>query len=108
MRGGFHALALGGGVGAQGVLDAAAELGEDIFRQVARILRDEIDADALGADQANDLLDLVDQGLGRVIEQKVRFVEEEDELGLVRIADLREALEQFGEQPEQEGGVKTR
>ena len=49
--------------GAQGVLDAVAELAEHLVRHVERVLRDEIDADALGADQAHHLLDLLQQRL---------------------------------------------
>jgi hypothetical protein len=96
------------GEGAQGVLDAVAELAEDLFRHIQRVLRDEIDADALGADQADDLLDLVGQRLRRIGKQQVGFVEEENELGLVEVAGFRQLLEQFGEQPEQEGRVERR
>ena len=59
----------------------------DLVRHVERVLRDEIDADALGADQPHHLLDLVEQRLGRVGEQQMRLVEEEHELRLV--ADRR-------------------
>ena len=45
--------------GAQRVLDAVAELPEHRVGNVERILRDEIDADALRADQPHDLLDLL-------------------------------------------------
>jgi hypothetical protein len=48
---------------------------------VERVLRDEIDADALRADQAHHLLDLLQQGRRRLVEQEVRLVEEEDQLG---------------------------
>jgi hypothetical protein len=96
------------GEGAQGVLDAVAELAEDLFRHIERVLRDEIDADALGADQADDLLDLVGQRLRRIGKEQVGFVEEENELGLVEVAGFGQLLEQFGQQPEQEGGVQGR
>ena len=96
------------GEGAQGVLDAVAELAEDFFRDVERVLRDEIDADALRADQADDLFDLVGQRLRRIAEQQVGFVEEEDQLRLVEVAGFRQLLEQLGEQPEQEGRVERR
>ena len=36
------------------------------------------------------------------------LVEEEDELGFVEVAGFRQLLEQFGEQPEQEGRVERR
>ena len=49
--------------GAQRVLHAVAELAEHRVGNVERILRDEVDADALGADQPHDLLDLLEQRL---------------------------------------------
>ena len=79
---------------------------EHLVGNVERVLGDEVDADALGADQADHLLDLVEQRARRLVEQKMRLVEEEHELGLVRIADLGQLLEQLGQQPEQEGGVQ--
>ena len=75
---------------------------------VERVLGDEIDADALRADQAHHLLDLLEQRLGRVVEQEMRLVEEEHELRLLGIADLGQLLEQLRQQPEQEGGVEPR
>ena len=75
---------------------------------VDRVLRDEVDADALRADQAHDALDRLDQRLRRVVEQEMRLVEEEDELRLVEVADLRQLLEQLRHQPQQEGRVEAR
>src|SRR5262249_8870601 len=37
----------------------------------------------------------------------MRFIEEEDEFGFLRIADLRQLFEQLGQQPQQESGVKA-
>ena len=93
--GGAHALLLRGRVGAQRVLDPVAELAQHRRRHVRRVLGDEIDADALGADQPHHLLDLLDQRLGRVVEQQVRLVEEEHQLRLVEVAHLRQLLEQL-------------
>jgi hypothetical protein len=90
------------------MLHAVAELGQHRLRHVQRVLGDEIDADALGADQAHHLLDALDQRARRVVEQQMRLVEEEDELRLVRIADFRQFLEQLRQQPEQEGRVEAR
>jgi hypothetical protein len=88
------------------VLHPVAELAEDILGHVGRVLRHEIDADPLGADQARHLFDLVDQRLGGVVEEKMRLVEEEDELGLVGIAHLRKGFEQLRQEPQQEGRVE--
>ena len=44
-------------------------------------------------------VDRLHERVGRVGEQQVRLVEEEDELGLVEVARLRELLEQLGDEP---------
>jgi hypothetical protein len=77
------------------MLHAVAELARNGVGNVERVLGDEIDADALRADQAHDLLDFLQQRLRRVIEQEMRLVEEEDELRLVGIADLLKLFEQL-------------
>ena len=78
------------------MLDAVAQLAEDVFGDVIRVLGDEIHAHPFGADQARHLFHLVDQRLGCVVKQQVCFVEEEDQLGFVRITHLGQFLEQFG------------
>ena len=90
------------------MLHLAAELAEHVVGQIGRALRHEIDPDAFGADQTDDLFDLLQKRLGRVVEQQMRFVEEEDELRDVRIAHFRQLFEQLGQQPEQEGRVHSR
>ena len=92
----------------QGVLDAVAQLAEHGVGNIRRVLSDEIDADAFRSDQAHDLLHFLEKRRGRVRKQKVRFVEEEHEHGLVGIADFGQALEQFREQPQQKCGVQLR
>ena len=87
---------------AQRVLHAVAELAEHFFRNVDRVLRDEVDADALRANEPHDQLDLLEQRRRSIGEQQVRFVEEEHELRLFRVANLRQMLEQLGQQPQQE------
>src|SRR6185437_9159466 len=64
----------------QGMLYAVAQLAEHLVRDVDRILRHEIDANAFRADQPHDLLDFIHQRLGRIVEQQMRLVEEEHEL----------------------------
>ena len=63
---------------------------------VQRILRDEEDAHAFGADEPHDLLDPVEQRLRRVGEQQMRLVEEEHELRLVGVAHLGQPLVELG------------
>jgi 3,4-dihydroxy 2-butanone 4-phosphate synthase/GTP cyclohydrolase II len=96
--------------GAQGVLHPVAELAEHAVGHVHRVLGDEVDTDALGADQPHHLLHLVHQHLRpwRVVEEQVRLVEEEHQHGLVRIAEFRQLLEQLRQQPQQEGGIELR
>ena len=57
---GLHRLLIARREGAQRVLHAVAELPEHRVGHVGRVLRDEVDADALRADQPHDLLDLLD------------------------------------------------
>ena len=65
-------------------------------------LGDEVHAHALGSDEPGGALDLVHQRVGRVVEQQVRLVEEEAQLGLRQVAGLGQGLVQLGEHPEHE------
>ena len=56
----------------------------------------------------HDLLDPLAQRGRRVVEQQVRLVEEEHQLGLVEVADLGQVLEQLRQQPQQEARVQPR
>ena len=58
-------------------------------------MRDEINADAFGADEAHDLFDGGHQIFRRAVEQEMRFVEEIDELRLVGVADLGKRFEEL-------------
>ncbi len=90
------------------MLHPVAELGEDVRRHVLGGLGDEEDADALGADEPDRLGDGREEGLRGPVEEQVRLVEEEDELGLLQVADLRQIGVEVGEQPHQEGGEELR
>ena len=59
-----------------------------LARDVRRRLRDEVDADALRPDHAAPSARRNPGTLGRLVEEQVRLVEEEDELRLVEVADL--------------------
>src|SRR6185295_3005955 len=83
-------------------------LTEDLVGDVDRILGHEVDTDTLRPNEPHDLFDLLEQRGWRVGEEQVRFVEEEDELWLVGIADLRQLLEQLREQPQQKRRVEAR
>ena len=108
LRGGADGLLVLRRIGAQGVLHAVAQLGEDVDGHVARHLGDEVDAHALRADEADDLLDLVDQGLGGAVEEHMRLVEEEHEFRQFEVAHFGEGGVEFGHQPQQVGGVEFR
>ena len=90
------------------MLEAVAELAQDVVRHVVGELRAEIHAHALGADDADHLLDPLFQRGRRVVEQQMRFVEDEDQLRFVQIADFRQILEQLRQQPQQEAGIQLR
>ena len=106
-RRGLDRLLITGGEGPQRVLHPVTELPEDFVRDIQGVLGHEIDADALGADQPDHLLDLVDQRLGCVIEQQMRLVEEKGQSWQLGVSALRQIFVQFRQQPEQEGGVEA-
>src|SRR5690606_41513692 len=72
------------------------------------LFRSKIHPHTFGANQPNNLLYLVNQRLGCIIEKQMRFVKKEDELRLIQVPDLRQVLIEFCEQPQQESSVKTR
>ena len=106
LGGGLEGLLVLGGVGPQGVLDLVAQLAQDVVGNVGGGLGDEVDAHPLGADQAHHLFDLLEQGLGGVVEEQVGLIEEEDHLGLVQIPGFGEVFVEFGKHPQHEGGVE--
>ena len=69
-------------------------------------MRDEIDAHALGTHQADDLFNLVNQGLGGVLEQHVGFIEEEHQLRQFEVTDFGQLFIELAQQPQQEGGIE--
>ena len=77
------------------MLDAVAELGQHVPRNIGRVLAHEVDAHALRTDQLHQLYDLLQEGLWRVLEEQMGFVEEEHSLGFLRVAYLRETLKQL-------------
>ena len=82
------------------MLHPVAELTEDRLGDVEGALRYEVNADSLGADQADYLLNLLLEEWGRVVEEQVRFIEEKSDLGLLQVTRLGEALEEFRHEPE--------
>ena len=75
-------------------MDAVAELAEDGVGDVDGVLGDEVDTDAFGADEADDLLDAGFEDGGLVGEEEVGLVEEEDQLGFVEVTGFGEVLEE--------------
>ena len=59
------------------MLNAIAQLAEHLVGNVQRVLRDEIDAYALRADQSNNLLDPIEQSFGGIVKEQVSFIKEE-------------------------------
>ena len=60
--------------------DAVAQLACDGIRDIVGTLGDKVHAHSLGTDQADHLLDLVDQRLRGILEEHVGLVEEENQL----------------------------
>ena len=87
------------------MLNTQAELSQDIVRQIARRLGDEIHPDALGTNQPHHLLQALLQRLGRTLKEQVRLVEEQRQYRFVGVTALRQLFEQFGQQPQQEGCI---
>ncbi len=90
------------------MLNAVAQLPQDVARDVGRGLSDEVDADTFGADQLHNLRDLLEQLRRSVVEEHVRFIEEEDYLRLLGIAGLRQRLEELRHHPQHERAVHHR
>ena len=103
--GGANCFLIARGEGAEGVLDAIAELAENGIGNVERVLGDEIDADAFGTNEADDLLDFLEERGRGFVEEQMRFIEKENEFWFGRIADFGKVFEEFGNEPEEEGGV---
>ena len=79
------------------MLEKVPKLAKDIVRNISRVLRDEINANTFGTDQAGDLFNFIHKRLWCVIKQQVGFVKEEDQFWFVRVADLWQLLKQFGQ-----------
>ena len=99
LRRSLERLALLRRVGTQCVLNFIAKLCQYVFRHIGRLLRDEVDADALGADKTDNLLYLGKQRRRCVLENQVRLVEEKDHLRLVEVACLRHHFVKLREHP---------
>ena len=106
--GGPEILLVVGRIGPQAVLHPVADLAEHHIGQVGGLLRDEPHRHAFGADQTHHLLHLLQQGLGRVLEQQVRLIKEERQLGLVQVTRLGQQLIQLSEHPQHKGGIQQR
>src|SRR6185503_20262175 len=92
----------------QSVLHAMAKLRQHILVDVLWTLRDEENAHTLRANKTNDLLNLIEQRLARPVENQMRFVEEENELRLVQVADFGQLVIQRREHPQHERAEKIR
>ena len=106
--GGPHGFLVARCEGTQRMLHTIAKLREHGVGHIERILRDEINADAFGTDEAHDAFDALQQGFWRIVEQEMRFVKEEDELGAVEIADLGKLFEKFRQHPQKERRIEAR
>src|SRR5690606_80305 len=87
------------------MLNAQPQLSQDFVRQIRRRVGDEVDADALGADQPDNLRQSLLQSPRRTAKQQMTLVEEQRQQWSIRLATPGEWLEPLGQQPEQEGRV---
>ncbi len=88
----------------RGAVTRVSQLAQHLGRDILRRLGHEVDPHALGADQSDRLSDRVEERVGGPVEQQMRLVEEERELGLVEVARLWKLLEELGQHPHQRGG----
>ena len=95
-------------VSAQSVLQFVTKLGQYAVGNVTGKLGDEVNTNAFGANQANDLFNFIKQGTGRIFENEMCFVEEENHLGFFKVASFRHHFVQFREHPQKEGGIQKR
>src|SRR5262249_41538525 len=107
LRRGLDRLLLLWSESAERMLDPIAKLSRDPVWHIARTLRHIINADAFGADQPGDALDLFEHGLGGAVEQQMRLVEQENQLRLVEIANLGQRLKQLVQHPQQKRRVEA-
>ena len=77
------------------MLYLVAKLSQYSVRNVARVLCYEVDAYALGPDELDNLLYLIKKSFGCTIKEKMSFIEEEYELGLIKITNFRQVLKKF-------------
>ena len=89
-------------------MHAIPELAKNNFRNIERILADEVNANAFGTDQSHHLLNSLSNCRLYVCEQQVRFIKKEDQLWFLRIADFGKILEQLRQHPEQKRRVNFR
>src|SRR4029453_4653153 len=90
----------------QGVLNPITKLAQNFVRHIVWKLGAEVHADAFGSDEANDLLHALAQRLGRVVEEQLGFIEEENDLRLVQIPHFGQVFEELRQEPEKKARKK--
>src|SRR2546421_2226450 len=92
----------------QRMLHAIPKLPKHNVWDIERILANEINANAFGANQSHHLFDLLFDRRRDVGKEQVRFIEKENELRFLRVANFWKILEQFRKHPEQKCRVNLR
>ena len=90
------------------MLDPVSELSENRFRNIHRVLCDEIDSDTLASDKTHDLLDLVDKSFRSLVEEHMSLIKEEDKLRKVHVTYFRKLGIELGKKPQEECRIKLR
>ena len=75
------------------MLNLVPELAQNDVRYIERALSHEVNPDALRAYETGDLLDLIEERFGRVVEEEMGLVEEEHEPGFFGVAGFRQLFE---------------
>ena len=90
------------------MLNTVLELSQNRIRNITRALGYEVDADTLGTDETDDLVDLLDKEGRCIVKEQVRFIKEEYDLRLIEIANLRQILVELAHEPQEECRVEKR
>ena len=88
------------------MLHPISQLAQDLIRNINRVLCDEVNAHTLRAYEPHNLLHFVSNDIRKIRKKQMRLIEKEDETRLLRIANLWKFLEEFRQQPQQEGGIE--
>ena len=80
-----------------------SQLGEYCIRNIGRSLSTEDQSHSLGAYELDNILQLVEQGFGGLVEYQVGFIYENDQLRFLLVSYLRKGVVYLSQETEHEG-----